>query len=170
LEVFDDIRIARHYYLLHPQHFLVADRSGRSFVYEYSTAHNTEHIHWDDGVQVVTNHLLFRYPTIDTLPPGDGTGFTFSRYRTLTHLFSERARYTTDEIAERHAATRFTDLALPVRTLWYALYDATACSMDVSFYVRGSDDGEQRSPMQRFSLGSAATTDTSARQIAEARG
>jgi hypothetical protein len=56
-EALDAARIARHYYLFHPVHFLVADRSGRAFVYEFAPGHNTEHVTWADGLQVLTNHL-----------------------------------------------------------------------------------------------------------------
>ena len=36
--------MAKQYYIFVPCHFLVADRSGRSFVWEYSRGHNREHI------------------------------------------------------------------------------------------------------------------------------
>jgi hypothetical protein len=103
-EALDAVRIARHYYLFHPEHFLVADRSGRAFVYEFAPGHNTEYVTWADGLQVVTNHLLYRYPTAAELPAGDGNGLTYARFRTLTSLFSGTSRHTPGEIAERHAA------------------------------------------------------------------
>ena len=31
-QALDAARVAHHYYLFHPEHFLVADRSGRAFV------------------------------------------------------------------------------------------------------------------------------------------
>jgi len=155
-DALEAVRLARHYYFLHPQHFLVADRSGRSFVYEYSAAHNAEHVTWGDGLQVVTNHLLFRYPTIEDLPADDGNGLTFTRFRTLTSLFSDQLRYSSDEVAERHATIRFTDRGIPVRTLWSALYDTDASSMTVSFHLRDTDDGEVRSPDLRFALDTRA--------------
>ena len=80
-EALEALRVARHCYFLHPQHFLIADRSGRSFVYEFSPARNGEHVLWGEGVQVVTNHLLYRYPTVADLPSGDGKGFTYARFR-----------------------------------------------------------------------------------------
>ena len=151
-EALDAVRIARHYYLFHPEHFVVADRSGRAFVYEFAPGHNTEHVMWADGLQVVTNHLLYRYPAIAALPPGDGNGLTYARFRTLTSLFSGTGRYTPGQIAERHAAVRFTNPDQPVRTLWYALYDTERCTMNVSFYLRDSGHGEIRTPQLAFSL------------------
>jgi Acyl-coenzyme A:6-aminopenicillanic acid acyl-transferase len=154
-EALEALRLARHYYFLHPQHFLVADRSGRSFVYEYGRAHNREHVLWGDGTQIVTNHLLYRYPTVDDLPPGEGIGRTYARFRTLSSVFSGPAVLSPQEIAQRHAAVRFTQPGLPVRTLWYALYDPQAQSMQVSFHVRDAEHGEVRTPLQEFSLSRA---------------
>jgi Acyl-coenzyme A:6-aminopenicillanic acid acyl-transferase len=147
-EALDAARIARHYYLFH----LVADRTGRAFVYEFAPGHNTEHVTWADGLQVLTNHLLYRYPATADLPTGDGNGLAYARFRTLTSLFSGTGRYSPDQIAERHAAVRFTNPDRPVRTLWYALYDTERCTMSVSFYLRDSDNGEIRTPQLAFSL------------------
>ena len=94
----------------------------------------------------MTNHLLYRYPTTATLSPGEGNGRTYVRFRTLTSLFSGAGRYTPAQVAERHAAVRFTNPDTPVRTLWYALYDTEHCTMNVSFYLSDSDHGEIRTP------------------------
>lgn len=125
----------------------------RAFVYEVAPGHNnTEHVMRADGLQVVTNHLLYRYPAIADLPGGDGNGLTYARFRTLTSLFSGAGRYSAGEIADRHAAVRFTNPDRPVRTLWYALYDTERCAMNVSFHLRDSDHGEIRTPQLTFSL------------------
>ena len=96
---------------------------------------------WGDGTQIVANHLLYRYPTVDDLPPGEGTGLTYARFRTLSSLFSGQAELSPEEIAQRHAVVRFTPPDVPVRTLWYALYDPEARSMQVSFHVRDAEHG-----------------------------
>ena len=77
---------------------------------------------WGAGVQVVTNHLLMRYPTVDDLPAGDGGGGrTFARFRALAAMFSNQPRYAPEEITSRHATIRFTGPGIPVRTLWHVL-------------------------------------------------
>ena len=151
-EALEAARVARHYYLFHPEHFLVADRTGRAFVYEFAPGHNTEHVIWADGLQVLTNHLLYRYQAMTDLPAGDGNGRTYARFRTLTSLFSGAGRYSAGQIADRHAAVRFTNPDRPVRTLWYALYDTEHCTMNVSFYLCDSDHDEIRTPQLAFSL------------------
>jgi hypothetical protein len=155
-EALEAVRVARHYYFVHPQHFLVADRSGRSFVYEFSPGRNDEHVIWGDGAQIVTNHLLYRYPTSDDLPTGDGVAGTYSRFRRLSSSFSDQDRYGRDEIAERHSAVRFTRHDLSVRTLWHAVYDVDAGTMDASFYLRDVGDTEVRTPTLHFDLQPAA--------------
>jgi hypothetical protein len=151
-EALEALHLARHYYFLHPQHFIVADPSGRSFVYEYSPAHNKEHVIWGEDVQIVTNHLLHRYARGDDLPADEGAALTYARFRALSTSFSDQARYSPDEIIERHGAVRFVRPDVPIRTLWYALYDTNARSMSVSFHIRDSKDGEIRTPMQEFAL------------------
>jgi penicillin V acylase-like amidase (Ntn superfamily) len=49
-EALDALPLAKHYYLFHPQHFLIADASGRSFVYEMSPGRNIERVSWGEGV------------------------------------------------------------------------------------------------------------------------
>jgi hypothetical protein len=150
-EALDALPLAKHYYLFHPQHFLIADASGRSFVYEMSPGRNIERVSWGEGLQVVTNHLLMRYPTVDDLPAGDGSGRTFSRFRTLTGMFSDLRRYTPDETVALHGTIRFVNRDIPVRTLWHVLYEPAAAAMTASFYVRDNMSGEVRSPQMRFS-------------------
>ena len=113
---------------------------------------------WADGLQVLTNHLLYRYAAIADLPPGDGNGLTYARFRTLTSLFSGTGRYTAAQIAERHAAVRFTNPDRPVCTLWYALYYTQRCTMNVSFCLRDRDHAEIRTPQLAFSLHPAPAT------------
>jgi hypothetical protein len=146
-EALDAMRLAKHYYFFHPQHFLIADRSGRSFVYEMSPGRNIERVIWGDGVQVAPNHLLMRYPTGDDLPAGvDGAaGRTFARFRTLTATFSDRRRYAPDEIVSMHATIRFVNHGIPIRTPWHVLYEPAAAAMTVSFHVRDGEFGEVRS-------------------------
>ena len=151
-EALEAVRVARHYYSFHPQHFTVADSSGRSFVYEFSPGRNTEHVTWHDDLQVVTNHLVYERPTVADLPDGDGPGLTYTRFRTLTSLFSDQASYTPEEIINRHATLRFLGPEVPVRTLWYVLYDTGARALTVSFHIRDEGAGELRTPLQRFAL------------------
>jgi hypothetical protein len=158
------VRVARHYYLFHPQHFTVADRSGRSFVYEFSPGRNTEYVTWNDGVQIVTNHLLYRYPTVNAFPADDVAMFTFGRFKTLQSLFADQPTYTPEEVAARHATLRVVAPGVPVRTLWYTLYDTDAAAMTATFHLRDSQDGEIRTAPMRFELNATRALAPATRQ------
>jgi hypothetical protein len=152
-EAVEALRLAKHYYFFHPQHYLIADRTGRCFAYEMSPGRNLERVTWGTGLQVLTNHLLMRYPTVGDLPASDGGGGrTFARFRALTAMFSDQPRYAPEEVTSRHATIRFAGPDIPIRTLWHVLYEPAATAMTVSFHVRDDESGEVRSPQMRFSL------------------
>jgi hypothetical protein len=139
---------AKQHWMFLPCHYLVADASGDSFVWERTA--NREHLVEGRGeVQVVTNHLLHGRPTPDDLPAGDGPSATYARARRLTAAVAGRSGpLSADQIKAAHACVDRTEPGVPVRTLWHGLYDAAARSLEVSFRL-----GEgRRSPYARFAL------------------
>ena len=140
--------MAKHYYFFTPCHFLVADRSGRSFVWEHSPRRNREVVveadplrH--DGRLSCTNHLLHRWPDVDALPDDSGpigtAALTYSRWRSLDALAGNGGLLDRDDIAETFAALRFTAPLVEARTFWHATYDTDDASMEVSFFTH--DEG-----------------------------
>lgn len=152
--------LAKQYYFFVPCHFLVADRTGRSFVWEYSPGHNREHIveppAGAEGRMVCTNHLLHRWPDPAQLPddPGiDGTAaLTYHRYRTLDETVSVTSVVDRDEIREQFRAVRFEAPVPMARTLWHAIYDLDDPGVEVSFYRRDEDGVSRYTDPIRFSL------------------
>ena len=109
--------LAKHYYFFTPCHFLVADRSGRSFVWEHSPRRNREIVveadpRRHDGRLSCTNHLLHRWPDVDALPDDSGpigtAALTYSRWRSLDALAGNGGLLDRDDIADTFAALRFT--------------------------------------------------------------
>lgn len=143
---------AKQYYSFVPCHYLVADQTGEAFVWEYSIAHNREHIIWADGPQVVTNHLLHRHPTLASLPAESGNGWTYDRARRLSGAISEPGPLDAEQLKTRHAEIQIKEPGLPVRTLWHNIYDPAARTMEVSFYLGDSPAGTRRSAYQTFGL------------------
>ena len=137
--------LAKQYYFFVPCHFLVADRSGRSFVWEYSPGHNREHIVEPvaSDRMVCTNHLLHRWPDGSKLPDDpmlDGTAaLTYHRYRTLDAAVGTAALVDREDIRDQFAAVRFTAPVPMARTFWHAIYDLDDPSVEVSFYLRDED-------------------------------
>jgi hypothetical protein len=136
--------LAKQYYIFVPCHFLVADRSGNAFVWEYSPGHNQEHIvpasRASAGRLVCTNHLLHRRPDPTVLPDdpvADGTAaLTYRRWRTLNDRTRDGAVVDRQAIREQFRAVRFEAPDPVARTFWHAIYDLQEPSVEVSFFLR----------------------------------
>jgi hypothetical protein len=145
----------KHFYMCAPCHYLIADRSGRSFVWEFSPTRNTEYIIDGQGrPQILTNHLLHRHDSTDDLPCENFTAGTFARYRTLSDsLKNMDAPLTREQMTTIHAAVAITDesypqpQSVPDRTLWHAIYDSKTLSVDVDFYL--GDEILSTEPLKR---------------------
>jgi predicted choloylglycine hydrolase len=147
-EAKDALLAAKHYYFFTPCHFVVADRTGASFVWEHSPRRNHEIIvDQDRSMQsrlVCTNHLLHRWPDTSQLPDDSGpigtAALTYQRWRTLTDANATGAVVDRDDIRQQFAQVRFTAPIEGARTFWHALYDVNDASAEISFYLR-DDDG-----------------------------
>jgi hypothetical protein len=173
------------FYYFAPVHYIVADRTGRSFVYEHSTGRNMQHIVDGDGEpQVVTNFELYRHQNEDRLFAAPLTPETnaFWRYRFLSdRIAGHRGSFSLDDLRGLSDAVSFPGLfagdradhedgPLPgvgdgaantrVRTLWHGLYDQAANTLEVRFYLGETTEpgGRQtvpRSDKATFALGDA---------------
>ena len=144
---------AKQHYMFLPCHFLVADASGDSFVWERTS--NREHLVEGRGeVQVVTNHPLHGRASLDDLPDEDGPSGTYARARRLTAAVAARTGpLSTEDIKAAHACVHREQPGAPVRTLWHGIYDAAERSLEVSFYLgEGPDGAVRRSPYLPFGL------------------
>lgn len=144
---------SKQYYSFAPQHYIIGDSSGDSFIWELSPMRNQEHITDGKGKpQAVTNHLVY-----DGYEPWQGIVFQDSRDRLkiLKERLSARpssSKFTLDSIRETNAcvffggdksASRKDSRTRPMgRTLWHGIYDVEDRSLTISFYLR--DEPEQR--------------------------
>ncbi|MFD7657788.1 C45 family autoproteolytic acyltransferase/hydrolase [Actinosynnema sp. NPDC059797] len=138
---------AKQYDLGTPLHYLVADPSGRAFVWEHGHG-GVEHIVEADGESLsVTNHPLHRRPD-PADPPRDTeqTMFTHERLEKLGRrvasgpMSPERLRAALDEVRfdGRKAA------GSPLRTLWRTVFDLDDRTMATRFYLGDAADGAPR--------------------------
>jgi len=140
----------KQYYMVLSLHYLIADRYGNSFVWETSHAHNGEYIlDGRNAPQIVTNFMLYRYPTASDIPQGDDSDryWMYSRYLSLLRAIeSAPPPYSLDFIREANARVFFDHLdkrsTTPERTLWHSIYDVDDRSLRVSFYLRDEPDPE----------------------------
>jgi hypothetical protein len=171
------------FYYFAPVHYIVADRTGRSFVYEHSTGRNVQHVIDGDGEpQVVTDFALYRHQNEDPLfaaPPTPETN-AFWRYRALSdRIAGHGGSFSLDDLRGLSDAVSFPGLLardldeeglVPdsgdgaantrVGTLWHSLYDQAANTLTVRFYLgEGTQPGGpqtvRRSDDVTFALGAA---------------
>jgi hypothetical protein len=139
-EAKDALLSLKHYYTFMPCHYIVADSSGKSFVFELAPVGHAEHIVEGNGPQPVTNHPLFKYESPDDLPD-DVPIDSYDRFRTLHESIAGRNRFKEAGIRAINASVANTGLAFDRpgepynRTLWFALYDLDERTLRVRFYL-----------------------------------
>jgi predicted choloylglycine hydrolase len=143
----------KQYYMFAPCHYLIADRYGNSFVWEYSPVHNTEYIIEGKGqAQILTNHLLCKYSSAADLPIEEFGASSYTRYRTLLSAIGQTPQpHSLEQIKANNRAVFITDRSyphpqqVPDRTIWHSIYDCSDRSMEVCFYM--NDDPAQGEPV-----------------------
>ncbi|MBM7540002.1 C45 family peptidase [Amphibacillus cookii] len=167
-EAKEALLVNKHFYMFQPIHLLIADKSGNSFVWEYSHTHNKEYIiEGKDDPQIITNFLLHRYESIKDIPRvSDEKTCPYNRYRALYHAIKEHDRKVTLDFVKETNALVFVEKnsyknppEIPVRTLLHSVYDIDNRSVEVSFYLKDNFNVEKkeyeqsiRSPYFKFSL------------------
>ena len=146
------------YYTLIPCHYIIGDSSGDSFVWEYTNDRQQRYvIDGKDGPQWVTNHALFRYPTLDAVPAERRRVDSFSRFNTFDlQIAKGDTRKSLDRIKRINRYVRAGGyFNSPARTLWHSLYDCNDRTLSIDFYL-GDDPsvptGEKRSGYLEFTL------------------
>jgi predicted choloylglycine hydrolase len=154
----------KHYYSFIPCHYIIGDRSGKSFIFEFSPTRNRSHIIDGDGPQYATNHLVFRHQNVNEFPETD-LNWSMRRYKTLDESIRAKEKFTVEEIADINRSVAIPPHApghpefAPGRTLWYAQYDLENLTLAVKFYLGEKPDPEDEkrvileySPLNIFEL------------------
>jgi hypothetical protein len=147
-EAKEALLVSKQFYEAIPVHYIVADRHGKSFVWEYSHAHNREYIVENPGKPLVTtNFSLHRYLDGKNPPSAKAAEKVCPRYCLLSErLNAGGEKLTVDAIKETHKlvdATRASppgSSRAPNRTLWHALYFPEQRKVQVSFYLKDEAD------------------------------
>lgn len=148
----------KQYYTAGPCHYLIGDRHGDGFVWEYGAGRNRSHIIDALGAPLpVTNHLIHDHQCtvpdmlvesirrLNGLREGIAAGGAVDRTRIRAINAAVAARLGVGEgqyITAEH----------PARTLWYALYDPEARSVEIDFYLGEDGDIIRRTMPLRFTL------------------
>jgi hypothetical protein len=147
-EAKEALLLTKQYYEVIPVHYLIADRHGKSFIWEYSQAHNREYIIENPGKPLVsTNFSLHRHLEGKSPPSAATAKKVCPRYSKLCEkLAGGSDKLTPELIKETHRlvdATLTPPRASPRaagRTLWHALYVPEEGKVQVSFYLRDERD------------------------------
>jgi hypothetical protein len=125
-----------------PVHYIVSDRHGKSFVWEYSHAHNREYIIENPGKPLITtNFSLHRHLEGNRVPTTEKSRKICDRYCEMAgRLEKESSNLSVEQIKTCHCCADATGPAsatrAPTRTLWHALYVPEERKLQVSFYLR----------------------------------
>jgi predicted choloylglycine hydrolase len=154
----------KHYYSFIPCHYIVGDRSGKSFIFEFSPTRNRSYVIDGDGPQCVTNHLVFHHRKIEEFPE-TGLSGSMKRYKILEESIRAKKKFTLEEITAINESVAIPPNApgnpqtAPGRTLWYAQYDLENLTLTVKFYLGEKPDPENEkkvileySPLMTFEL------------------
>jgi hypothetical protein len=152
------LMMAKMYYSFIMCHYIVSDKHGHSFIWEWSPAHNREYI--VDGAgkpQVITNHPVHKYAKPEEMPVEEHPGSSYTRYRKLQERLAAEPKATMEYIKGTNLCVRADPPAsqgrYPGRTLWHSVYDMTVKTAEIDFYL-GEDGkgGQRRSGYKKFSL------------------
>jgi acyl-CoA:6-aminopenicillanic acid acyl transferase len=175
------------FYQFVPVLYLVADRTGRSFVYEHTPGRNAQYVIEGTGSpQLVTNFELHRHPPGDPLFDAALTWETnsFWRYRSLSDLIAAHGRpFTADDLKGLHAHASFPEVlqsitsdatdgsprgtgstaGADVRTLWHCVFDQQSGTVAYRFYLGDEMTADGRLQARRSDYLTFALQDESAR-------
>jgi len=152
-EAQEALLLNKHYYRSVPVHLLIADRAGNSFVWEYGSVHNTEHIIWGkQQPQIITNFLLHCHSLDDFSGEMDADrNSAKNRFRILQReIQSTSTGYTPDFVRHTNQKVFYLD-PIPQgktassaieRTLFHNIYDLDAKMVSISFYLGEGEETE----------------------------
>jgi predicted choloylglycine hydrolase len=142
----------KHYYTFLPCHYIIADRNGKSFVFEFSPSRNRTFTVDGTGPQCVTNHMVSKYKTLSGVPKNnEGLKESFGRFDTLREACKQDNEFNLDEIKAINSKVASPPYAsnnpaiAPNRTLWHSIYDLDEKKLSVKFYLSEEPDPKDES-------------------------
>lgn len=142
-EAKDALLEARLYYNLVPNHYIIADRRGQSFIWENHTEMRRGYIIPGRGKpQVTTNFMLHLHRDLEQLPE------EFDRFRAIQQRLADHdGKFDTGFVKETNRCVSLTqpppqDPYVPGRTLWHALYYPQERRVEIDFYLDEEPDPE----------------------------
>jgi hypothetical protein len=148
-EAKEALLVTKQQYAVVPVHYLIADRHGKSFVWEYSQAHNREYIIENPGKPLVTtNFSLHRHLEGNGPPSAAKVKEVCPRYCAVAdRITGNGGKASVEFIKACHKAADIVQAPRagrpPTRTLWHALYFPEARKVQLSFYLRDEVEADK---------------------------
>ena len=135
------LEATKQYYQFVPVHYLIADRNGNAFVWEYSKSHNKEYVIENPGQPLVMTNFTLHTRLEDGKPPSaDKARPVCKRYAYLTEklaggkLDDKTIRDFHQNVDAQMSAAADTTRP-PTRTFWHAFYYPEDRRVRVSYYL-----------------------------------
>ena len=134
--------VTKQVYRYVPIHYLIADRYGNAFVWEYSEFHNKEYIMESPGQPLVmTNFTLHKQLEDGKMPSAEKARATCKRYAYLSEKLAtgkvdDKALRSVHQSVDAQASQAADTSRPPVRTLWHAFYYPEDRRVRLSYYLK----------------------------------
>jgi penicillin V acylase-like amidase (Ntn superfamily) len=175
------LRATKQYYQYVPVHYLIADRSGKAFVWEYSEAHNQEYVIENPGQPLFMTNFTLHDQLENGMPPSAEKArsvckrYAYLKDKLATGTFDDQAIRRFHQTVDAQMSQAADTTAPPERTLWHAFYYPEDRRVRVSYYLRDEPHPTEprfvrpvRSEYQEFRLEPTATGAVSAGRAASA--
>ena len=132
----------KQYYRYVPIHYLIADRNGNAFVWEYSEFHNKEYVMESPGQPLVmTNFTLHKHLEDGKMPSAEKARATCKRYAYLSEKLAagkvdDKALRSVHQSVDAQMSQAADTSRPPVRTLWHAFYYPEDRRVRLSYFLK----------------------------------
>ncbi len=132
----------KQYYQYVPIHYLIADRHGNAFVWEYSQTHNKEYVVESPGQPLVMTNFTLHTRLEDGRPPSpDKARATCKRYAYLreklaTGKLDDKTIRSVHQNVDAQMSQAADPSHPPERTFWHAFYYPEDRRVRLSYYLR----------------------------------
>jgi predicted choloylglycine hydrolase len=141
----------KHFFIYIPCHYLIADKSGKSFIFEFSPQRDKTFITDGDGPQCITNHLV--YKSIDANAMSYNLTESNQRIEILRKAVGSGGKFNIEQIKEINGRVAIPPYVPqdpqvpPMRTLWHSISNLDEGKLSVKFYL-----GEEPDPKDEYSM------------------
>ena len=131
----------KQYYQYVPIHYLIADRTGKAFVWEYSESHNKEYIVENPGQTLVMTNFTLHTRLEDGKPPsaenakGVCRRYAYLRDKLAAGNLDDKAIRRFHQSVDAQMSQAADTTRPPMRTLWHAFYYPEDRRVRLSYYL-----------------------------------